>query len=87
MKKDRQKDELDERITAAWLAGPRKVFTRNQFKDQMLAIGLVKYEKVILPIEMGEVVYPAKEPTQGVKIIPFPDKPDGFQKKHEEGTL
>jgi len=72
MKKERQTEtsEFEERITAAWLAGARSVYTRNQFKNQMLAIGLAKYEKVILPIEMGE--RPASEPAQGIKIISFP---------------
>ena len=73
MKKVRQieKSEFEERITAAWLGGARSGYTRDQFKHHMLVIGLNVYEKQILPCEIcGE--YPASEPTQRVKVIPFP---------------
>ena len=75
MKKEQQEElsELKSRINRAHFAGTWHGYPPAKFRNYLLGIGLNVYEKQILPIEM-EREYPAKEPTQKVKIIPFPVK-------------
>jgi hypothetical protein len=75
-------EELERRINRARLSGAMHSYTLAEFKNYLLDIGLNKYEKSILPVET-EREYPASEPAQGVKIIPFLGvsllEPDGLQ--------
>ena len=70
MKNSAQSD-LDCRIDRARLSGAMHGYTPAEFKNYLLEIGLNKYEKAILPVEK-EGKYPASEPDQVAKIIPFP---------------
>jgi len=71
---------FDFRINRARLPGAMKSYTPAEFKNYLLEIGLNRYEKLILPLET-EGQHPASEPTQNVKIIPFPIKePTRIQK-------
>jgi len=60
--------ELLERLEEARLAGPRRAFSPKEFQRQMLIIGLNKYEKIILPLEIHEEY----QPQTAEKIIQFP---------------
>jgi len=44
--------KANRRIDIARLAGSRRNYTMKEFKRQLLYIGLTKYVKVILPIEI-----------------------------------
>jgi len=62
---------LEQRINAARLAGEGKRYSLEQFKTALLKIGLAKYEKSILPLEIiNECV--SQNGTQ--KIIQFPKR-------------
>jgi len=65
-----ERTELDNRIERARLAGARRNYSLAEFKNQLLIIGLNKYEKAILPLETLRD-YAAPEPVRGAKIIPF----------------
>jgi len=69
----RQELDLDYRINKARLAGACKNSTHSKFKRYLLELGLIKYEKAILPLETT-----AEEPEEplsgGAKIIPFPER-------------
>ena len=78
-------NNLDERINAARLAGAHSIRTLNKFKNYLLEIGLAKYDKAILPLELMrqgqagtrlqaagcETAPVVMQHTQS-KIIPFP---------------
>ena len=67
-----QKSDLDERINAARLAGAHEMRSFAKFKNYILELGLAKYEKVILPVEIMDG-YPNQRPVQAnAKIIQFP---------------
>jgi hypothetical protein len=84
------RDEFEQRINRAWRTGCRSNCTLAQFKRQLLCIGLFRYERLILPL-VTEGKYPASEPAQDRKIIPFPGvslpELNGFQNRFEEETL
>ena len=67
-----QKSDLDERINAARLAGAHEMRSFAKFKNYILELGLARYEKVILPIEIMDS-YPNQRLVQtSVRIIQFP---------------
>jgi len=74
MKKEQHKEtsELESRINSAHFAGAWHSYTPDRFRNYLLGIGLNVYEKQILPVEKFEEEYPASEPAQSAKIIPFP---------------
>jgi hypothetical protein len=71
-KKDKRA-ELDNRINHARLMGIHKSISLKGFKDYLLILGLNKYEKSILPLEVMED-YPLHARD---KIIQFPERKGG----------
>jgi len=61
MTKQERKQELEERLETARLAGLRYSFSREEFKLNMLRLGLNTYIRVYLPLELSENVLSGEE--------------------------